>query len=365
MPLILSLKQQKQSIIKKHAKPDNLKGFAQVLNTLAPLALLWAAVPWSVQISYWLTAGVGLLMTLLLLRVFVLMHECGHGSLFHSARLNDAFGFVFGVISAMPQYVWSKHHAFHHATNGNWDKYRGPLAVRTVDEYAAMTRTQQRKYERERSIWLAPFAGFMYLIFNPRYTWLKGTVQLVAHVLKSKIAHPRVSLKKHAAGFKTPYWGDATEYWHMFWNNAVLLTAWVLMSWYLGPVLFFTVYLVSLSVSGGGGIVLFTVQHNFEHSYASGDDGWCYDTAAIHGTSYLNFPRWLNWFTANIAYHHVHHLSAKIPNYRLVQCHNENRHLFTEVSRIKLGQIPRALKHILWDVKTRRIISVAEYQKSR
>lgn len=360
---ISRIKQQKRTLINQYTKPDNLKGFTQVLTTLAPLAALWYAAVLSADISYWLTIGIALLMSLFLLRVFVLMHECGHGSLFRTPQLNKAFGFIFGVVSGMPQYVWSEHHAYHHATNGNWAKYRGPLAIVTVDEYAAMTATQQRKYQHARSIWLGPLAGFSYLIFNPRFTWLKGSIGLVNHIVKQKIAQPRIPIKVHAAGFKTPYWASAREYWHMFWNNVVLLSVWVLMSWLIGPDLFFMEYVISVSLAGGAGIVLFTVQHNFEHSYASDDKGWDYDTAAIRGTSFLVFPRWLNWFTANIAYHHVHHLSARIPNYCLVKCHNEYQPLFTDVTRVKLSQIPNALKHILWDTRSRRIISVAEYQR--
>ncbi len=157
------------------------------------------------------------------------------------------------------------------------------------------------------------------MISNPRFTWLKGSIGLVAHILRRKIARPGISVKAHAAEFKTPYWASAREYWHMFWNNVVLLSAWVLMSWTVGPALFFAVYSVSVSLAGGAGLVLFTVQHNFEHSYASDNEGWDYVTAAIQGTSFLVLPRWLNWFTVDIAYHHVHHLSAKIPNYCLAQ----------------------------------------------
>ena len=135
------------------------------------------------------------------------------------------------------------------------------------------------------------------------------------------------------------------------------------MSWYVGPALFFTVYVISVSLAGGAGIVLFTVQHNFEHSYATGDEGWDYDTAAIEGTSFLVLPRWLNWFTANIAYHHIHHLSATIPNYLLAKCHAEYEPLFSDVTRVKLSGIPGALKYILWDTRARRIISVAEYRQ--
>jgi len=351
------------SAIGQRYQADDVKGGLQVLTTLAPIAALWVAVPPSAAVSLWLTAAVTLLMTLFLLRVFVLMHECGHGSLFRTARLNRAFGFVFGVLSGMPQFVWAKHHAYHHATNGNWAKYRGPLNTRTVEEFRAMTGPQQRLYEQARQIWMAPLGGFQYLIFSPRYTWLVGSLRLVAHLLKNKLAQPGVSWKAHAAAFRTPYWNDAKEYWHMFWNNVVLLAAWALMSLWLGPVLFFCVYLASVSLAGGGAILIFTVQHNFEHSYASGDEGWDSDEAALRGTSFLDLPPCLNWFTANIAYHHVHHLSARIPNYCLAECHGEYRELFAGVKRIRLFEVREALRHILWDTASRRIISVAEYRQ--
>lgn len=363
MSSVNRIKQQKRTIINRYAKPDNAKGLTQVVTTLAPIAVLWYVAAMSVGVSYWVTAGVTLLMSLFLLRVFVLMHECGHGSMFRTAWLNKTLGFLFGVVSGMPQYVWSQHHHFHHVTNGNWAKYRGPLSVLTVDEFAALTDKQQRKYQRARSIWIAPIAGFMYLIFNPRLTWVKGSIGLVRHIVKNKITQPGISIKAHAAEFQTPYWASAAEYWHMFWNNVVLLSAWVLMSLAIGPALFFTVYVISVSLAGAAGIVLFTVQHNFEHSYASDNEGWDYDAAAIHGTSFLVLPRWLNWFTANIAYHHIHHLSPRIPNYCLVKCHDEYQDLFRDVTRVKLPHIARALKYLLWDVRARRIISVAEYQK--
>lgn len=361
MSSIARVKQNKQAIISEYARPDNFKGLTQVFTTLAPLAALWCVAAASAEVSWRLTAGVALLMSLFLLRVFVLMHECGHGSLFRTRQLNRIFGFLFGVVSGMPQYVWSQHHHYHHSTNGNWEKYRGPLSVATVDEYAAMTAKQRRRYRWARSIWIAPVAGFMYLIFNPRITWLKGSLGLAADVVRRKIAQPRVSIRAHAAQFKTPYWTSAAEYWHMFWNNVVLLSAWVAMSWLVGPALFFSVYLVSLSLAGAAGIVLFAVQHNFEHSYASANQDWDYDTAALHGSSFLHLPRWLNWFTANIAYHHIHHLSSRIPNYRLAQCHERYRDLFRDVTRVKLLHIPSALKFILWDTRARRIVSVAEY----
>jgi len=355
------IKQHKRSIISYRYRASNAKGLAQVLTTLAPLAALWFCAVLSVSFSLWLTAGVTLIMSLFLIRVFVLMHECGHGSLFRTAWLNKAFGFLFGVLAGMPQFVWARHHAHHHATNGDWAKYRGALNILSVDEFRALTRGQQRRYLAVRSIWMAPLGGFVYLLFNPRFTWFAGNVHLAVHLLKGKIARPDAPFGEHAAGFKTPYWRDRQEYWHMFWNNAVLLSLWGLMSWCIGPALFFPVYVASVSLAGGAGLVIFTVQHNFEHSYATGSEDWDADAAAVKGTSFLVLPRWLGWFTANIAYHHIHHLSFRIPNYCLAECHNENLGLFSDVTRMKLGDVCRAMKCILWDARARRIISVSEY----
>jgi len=360
---IRRIKKQKRAIIRRHTQADNVKGSTQVLTTLASLALLWWAAVLSVGVYRWLTVPAVLLISLFSLRIFVLMHECGHGSLFRTQWLNRAFGFLLGVVSGMPQYVWSKHHNYHHAHNGNWDKYRGLYTTLSVDEYAAMTDAQQRMYRRKCSVAFAPFAGLIYVIFNPRFTWLKGSIGLVSHIVKRKVAQPNLSMKAHAASFETRYWQSAKEYWHMFWNNVVLLSVWVLMCWAFGTVLFFTIYLISGALAAGAGVVLFTVQHNFKQSYASDDRHWDYETGAIEGSSFLIFPRWLNWFTANIAYHHIHHLSARIPNYRLIRCHNEYRDLFTDVTRVKLSQVPKALKYILWDTRAQRIISVAEYRQ--
>jgi omega-6 fatty acid desaturase (delta-12 desaturase) len=366
VPASATLKDQKRAIIDRFAQPENTRGLCQVLTTLLPLAALWVGVTYSAGVSYWLTAAVVALMCLFLVRVFVLMHECGHGSLFRSARMNRWCGFIFGVVSGMPAYVWSQHHRFHHTTNGNWDKYRGPLNIIAVDDYAALTARQQRRYRHARNIWLAPVGGFFYLIFNPRMTWLKGSAGLLWHLLRRSCTQPGLSittLRAHAREFTTPYWATPQEYWHMFWNNLALLGLWSVMAWVVGPLLFFVCAIVSLSLAGGAGIMLFTVQHNFEHAYASRDEHWDYHTAVIDGTSFLTLPRWLNWFTANIAYHHIHHLSASIPNYCLAACHHEHQQLFSSVTRIRLAQIPQALKYILWDTRARRIVSVADYQQ--
>ncbi len=369
MSTVANLRLQKRAIIGQYSRSSDFRGMAQVLTTLVPLAILWWIAVLgnrtAAQGGRWLTAAAILLMMLFTLRVFALMHECGHGSLFRSCWLNRSAGFVLGVLSGMPQYVWSQHHNFHHTHNGNWEKYRGPYATRSVEEYAAMTVAQQRMYRSKCSVIAAPLAGFIYLVFNPRFTWIKGSIGLLMHIARGKLASPGLSLRQHAAQFHTCYWKSPREYWHMFWNNLVLLSLWMAMGWMIGFGLFFVIYLCSVSVAGGAGIVLFTVQHNFEHSYASDSAHWDYDAGAIRGTSFLVLPAWLNWFTANIGYHHIHHLSASIPNYRLVRCHDDQQHLFQEVTRVRLSEVCNSLKCILWDTRAQQIITVAEYRQQR
>lgn len=329
------IRAQRRALVDRFATPSNACGLIQAANTLLPLAALWWAVLPSTRVSHWLTAAITLAITLFLVRAFVLMHECGHGSLFRSGWLNRSFGFVFGVVTGMPQYVWSQHHAFHHSTNGNWAKYRGPFIVDTVDAYAAMNPRQRRMYRLLRRIPLLPLHAFIYVLVMPRLNWLRGR------------------------------WSTPLERRHMTGNNLVLLGLWLAMSLAIGPGLFFAVYVASVCLATTVGIVVFTVQHNFKGSYASGDEGWDYHEAVIHGTSFLVLPAWLNWFTANIAYHHVHHLSASIPNYRLAQCHAEYRHLFDDVARIRLREVPQALQYILWDTRARRIVSIAEFEAAQ
>jgi acyl-lipid omega-6 desaturase (Delta-12 desaturase) len=335
----------------------------QILSTLVPLGLLWWAALLSAGISYWLTAAAVPLISLFTLRVFALMHDCGHGSLFRSQSLNRVVGFLLGVIAGMPQYVWSQHHSYHHAHNGNWDKYRGPYTTLSVDEYAARTGARQLLYRQKCSMPAAPIAGFIYLIANPRLTWIKGSIGLAIHAVRAKSAQPQISLREHATSFATRYWKSTKEYRHMTWNNVVLLCAWALMCWTFDPVLFLSIYIVSLSLAGAVGIILFTVQHNFEHAYASDDQHWNYTTGAISGTSFLVLPPWLNWFTVDIGYHHIHHLSSNIPNYCLAKCHKEQRHFFDDVTRLKLSQVSSSFKCILWDTRAQQIISVAEYRR--
>jgi omega-6 fatty acid desaturase (delta-12 desaturase) len=344
----------KRAIIDRHATPSDRLGAWQFLSVIAPIGALWFAIWVAANRSPWLVAPATVVLSLFLLRGFVLMHDCGHASLFRSKALNRIGGFLLGVLAGMPQPVWAENHRYHHTTNGNWAKYRGPLNVACVTDYLAMNDRERRRYRITRDILLSPVAGCLYFLVNPRITWVRATW----HLLRRRLV--RLAGGQSHADALLPGCASITHYRHMLWNNLALLGAWGLMVWAHGPLLFFACYVVSGSLAGGYGIVLFTVQHNFEHSYASADEGWSRDEAALHGTSFLVLPRWLNWMTADAAYHHVHHLCASIPNYRLAACHKEHELLFSSVTRVGLFEIPASLKHILWDVRARKLTSVAE-----
>lgn len=355
-----NLKNSKNELIARFVGRDNRIAALQTLNTLLPIAGLTYASVWASDISYWLSAACMLLLGLFLLRAFVLLHDCGHNAMFASPKLNATFGFIFGLFCGMPQYVWSRHHDYHHSTNGNWNKYRGPLSVLSVEEYTKLSPAQRKAYARQRRIWMGPLAGFLYFVFNPRFTWLKGVLALGRYMFTRVRSGEARSIIQAAEGFETRYWDNWKEFRHITANNLVLISLWSAITLWQGPALLL-IYGVALSLAGAGGLILFTIQHNFEGSHATGDEGWDYYTAAIEGTSYLKLPRVLHWFTADIGFHHVHHLSARIPNYRLRDCHYAYHALFSGVPRLGLKDIPNAMQYIIWDEVQQTLITAQQF----
>jgi len=359
------VKTESRDIIKKYSNRSNVKAAFQCMNTLIPYFVLFYLAMNNLSTSYWLASAYIFLLSLFTVRIFMLMHDCGHKSLFHTQSFNTFFGFLTGVFVGMPQYVWSQHHNYHHTTNGNWEKYRGPLNILSVDEYEKLPPNKQKRYRSSRNIFLAPLGAFMYFIFNPRFNWIVGSIKFFFTILNSKLKHLQTPIKVLVQGYESRLWKSGKEYWHMTLNNIVLLSIWFAASHFFGTATFFTVYIISLSLGGAAGIIIFTIQHNFDGSYASNDKDWNYYLGALKGTSFLTFPKLINWFGADIAYHHVHHISASIPNYNLAKCHREYTHLFTEVTRIRLRDISHAFKHILWNINEQKIISIEQYEQSK
>lgn len=363
MNKVSALKKEKKAIIENFGQRSNLKALWQTINTTVPYFLLFYIAIESLSYSIWLFIASSALLILFLMRVFMMMHDCGHDSLYNNPYLNKLVGFFMGVLCGIPQQVWSKHHAYHHATNGNWEKYQGPLSCVSTEDYEKMTPKQQKSYQKNRNIWLAPVGGFMYFIFNPRFNWLKGCVQFLVHTLKN-LFKGNFSFAKIISSFETKCWSDWQEFFQMSANNIVLLTACYFAGSYFGWAPFLLTYVLVITLSGALGIILFSIQHNFEHSYASDNEQWDYYQGALEGTSYLDLPRILHWFTANIGYHHVHHLNAKIPNYNLRKCHETYQHLFEEVPRVKVTDAGHSFKYILWDKNSSKMITIDEYNNN-
>jgi len=233
----------KRDIVDRFATPSNLRGSLQFLSVVVPIAALWFVIRQTWLDSPWLDAAATAALSLFLLRGFVLMHDCGHHSLFRSKSLNRLGGFLLGVLSGLPQQVWAENHRYHHVTNGNWARYRGPLNVASVADYQAMSVRGRRHYRYTRDILVAPLAGCLYFLVNPRITWLRASIQRLRRGSGTQAASPPPAV-------------SAAHYRHMLWNNLLLLAAWGAMAWAVGPLQFLVCYLVSGSLAGAYGIAV-------------------------------------------------------------------------------------------------------------
>ena len=329
----------------------------QILNTVVPLALCaigLSAVTTSFDLASVLLAPLFFVLIILLMsRSFSLMHDCGHQSQFRSKRANRLVAFMLSIIHGIPHHPWSRGHAFHHKYNGNWDRYRGPSALTTRAQYESKKSDEKAFYRILRHPLLLFPGGFYYLILKPRIALVLGFFECLFVSLKkvtlaiSKGKFPNVIsiVNKHQSSF----FYTRGEVYDTIANSLVLFICWFLIGHSIGHLHFWLLYVCVMSSSAALMIAVFFVQHNFPGSYASNEQDWSYFKGAIEGSSFLQLPAILNWFTADIAYHHIHHLSERIPNYRLRDCHYANLHLLDDVQPLYLHQIPSCFSLILWD----------------
>jgi omega-6 fatty acid desaturase (delta-12 desaturase) len=350
-------------ILAPYMKSSDFQATYQIFNTVVPYILLWLLAIKAASISLWLLPPIMLLITLFSVRCFSLMHDCGHYSLFRSKRVNRVVGFILGVINAIPQYPWSRGHAYHHKHNGDWDRYRGPSALLSTEEFAKLSPSAQWQYELLRQPFMIFPGGFFYLAIKPRLALIAGTYGFIGHLLTCLKQSPSMGLTKIISSYKSKNWYTAAEFWDLLFNNICVVGGWIYLSYLLGWGFFFSVYSITLTCSAAIFICVFFVQHNFDGSYAHQTEGWDYLLGAIEGSSYLKLPRIFQWFSANIGYHNIHHLSERIPNYNLEACHNQNSHLLTASKTLKMADIPDCFKFILWDRGSERLVSIASFRQ--
>jgi omega-6 fatty acid desaturase (delta-12 desaturase) len=321
-----------RQLCEKFAAPLLGQALWQLASTLSSFVLLWLLMIWSIH------AGWGYGWTLLLalptagmyVRLFIIQHDCGHGSYFASARTNHWVGACLGIITLFPFAYWRKTHAIHHGTSGNLDRREfGDVRTLTVSEYNARSRWGKFAYRCYRSM--------------PALVGIGPAYQL---------------LVKHRVPFDLPLaWKK--EWASVLTNNALLLAATTALVMVFGASTLLLVHLPVVLIAGAAGVWLFYVQHTFERAYWSRKENWDSHRAAVAGSSYYDLPPVLRWFTGNIGYHHIHHLAPRIPNYRLRAAHDSSP-LLRSAPRLTLRTSLQCARMKLWDEDRGRMVGFPE-----
>ncbi len=317
-----------RQLVAPFARPKRGRAVLQLVDTLIPFVLCWSLMAVSVVRGwgYGWTLLLALPTASLYVRLFIIQHDCGHGSFFADRRLDHMVGAALGLVTLFPYGYWKKTHAIHHATSGNLDRREfGDVETLTLREYRQRSRLGRFGYRLYRS---AP----VLLVVGPLYQFVV----------------------KHRFPFDIPFaW--KREWASVLWNNLALgLAIWVLDA-AIGWRALVLVQLPVLVIAGAAGVWLFYVQHQFEEAYWERQERWDADEAAIRGSSFLDLPLWLHWLTGNIGYHHIHHLAAKVPNYRLRECFESNP-LLQRAPRLTIWSSLRCARLKLWDEESRRLI---------
>jgi acyl-lipid omega-6 desaturase (Delta-12 desaturase) len=284
----------------------------------------------TLRYSYCLTLLLAIPAAGFLVRLFILQHDCGHGSFFSSKRINDLVGCALSVLTLTPYFRWRKTHAVHHATSGDLDRRgSGDVHMLTVNEY--------RK--------LSSFRRFVYRVHRHPIV-LFG----IAPILYFGVA-------QRFAFFEPHLWRK--ERLNVYCTNLALLMGSLTMAWLVGLNAFLLVHLPTVTLAASAGVWLFYVQHHFDPAYWQRHEKWNYFEAGADGSSYYELPAVLQWFTANIGLHHIHHLDSQIPNYHLQKCFDENP-AFQRVNRLTFWESLSCASLKLWDEEKSELVGFSK-----
>lgn len=313
--------------------PEISQSLAQIATSFGGFLLVCTAMYFTVAPSIWLTLGLSILAAGFLVRIFIIQHDCGHGAFFRSKMANQVLGFICGVLTLTPYHSWKRQHAGHHGIWNNLDRRQSG-----VDIYSScMTVTEYRA--------LSPWRKFWYRVSrNP----------IVANLLLP----PLVFVLLYRFPFDTPK-VRRRERRSVYLTNAAVVGGLVGLGFLVG---FDRVVLVQLPIIVAASIIgvwLFSVQHRFEHSQWRRQPVWQHEDASIAGSSHLDLPVILRWFTGNIGFHHIHHLNPKVPNYRLQDCHEAHPEL-QSAPRLGLLSALGQWRYALWDEVKGRMVSFRE-----
>lgn len=306
---------------------DLRRSITQILTTAVPFLLLSAIMYFGVEQAYWYALVLTVPTAGLLVRFFIIQHDCGHGSFFRSRRANDMLGRAISLLTLTPYGNWRRAHAVHHATSGNLGRRgSGDIATLTVQEYKALTPRKRLYYRIYRN-------PLVMLVLGPPYLFLLNHRALFGKAMPLKETWPSVLM-----------------------HNAALLlfhgTLGFLLGWWNLLVIFGPVVLMA----SWAGVWLFFIQHQFEDTVWEDSSDWDFHIAALRGSSYYVLPKILQWFTGNIGLHHIHHLNGKIPNYRLQECLDASPEL-KGMSRLTLHDSLKSIRLALWDEDNRKLVT--------
>jgi omega-6 fatty acid desaturase (delta-12 desaturase) len=287
---------------------------------------LWASMYLSLSVNYGLTLLLALPTAGFLMRLFMIQHDCGHGSYFESRRARDVVGFIIGVLTLTPYQYWRRTHAYHHAHSGDLDlRGFGDIDTMTVREYRERPFRRRLGYRLYRNpIVLLGIGPVFHFLVKHRFPW---------DVPRS--------------------WKQAWA--SVWWTNLCLVLIWVGMAFTIGLRDFLLVQAPITLLTCALGVLLFYVQHQFEDTYWHNHEDWNYFDAALHGSSHLVLPKWMQWMTASIGLHHVHHLNPLIPNYRLQDCLDSSPDL-QKAAKVTMADGWRLLRLALWDEEQGKLV---------
>ncbi|MCC9078695.1 fatty acid desaturase [Litorilinea aerophila] len=320
-----------QKLVARYAKPDVNQARWQVLNSFGGLLLGWIALYLSLQVGYWLTLLLAFPVAGFLVRIFIIQHDCGHNSFLPSRRANDLLGSICGVFTMVPYKHWRKSHAIHHAHHAELEERGiGDVWTLTVDEYV-------------QAPW---WKRLTYRIFR-HPLFLFGVAPAFHFMVQQRFPLSAPEQNRH---------GETASVW---WTNVALVSLLTVASLLLGLKTVIAIQLPVTIIASTVGVWMFYVQHQFERTYWEHSEEWDYVLAAMHGSSYYKLPRILQWFTGNIGFHHIHHLSPRIPNYNLQRAHDENP-LLQRATHLTIRDSLKTANLALWDEKSRRLVTFRE-----
>ncbi|PYG28604.1 fatty acid desaturase [Pelagimonas varians] len=319
-------------VLSKYRDPNWRQSWFEVIVTAGPFLVLWALAWWALSYSYLLALGLSVINGLFLVRLFTIQHDCGHGSFFTSREACDWLGRVLGVLTLTPYDVWRRTHSIHHSAHGNLGRRGiGDIHTMTVEEYRAQGWFGRLSYRIYRN----PIVLFG---FGPSYLFF----------FQNRLPVGLMNMSK--------YWVSAMA------TNLVLLIALGVIFYFGGLAPIFLIFVPSTLTAATVGMWLFYVQHQFEDAHWKDDEDWQLHDAALHGSSYYVLPKALQWMSANIGIHHVHHLYSRIPFYRLPEVLRDQPELASN-NRMTIRESLASARLHLWDQSSNRLLSFRQVRK--